>query len=225
MLLPYCIAESNPAGAATPGMRGAAVHVLEHAGLFCFVSQHAPPPREFTREDALAFHRVVGDVFRHVAVIPFRFPTLLPDEEELRAFLDPHAADYREELQRLREFVQMEVGIAIRAGEAAARGSAVPGRKPSRPGAGANDLHQRQAQHAPLEATAGQLKAAAGKLAHAWHAHEISIGLRCSALVARADVEEFRERLAELGALPHKVVVSGPWPATEFMAALHANSA
>ncbi len=205
-------------------MRGAAVYVVEHAGLFCFVSEHAPPPREFTREDALAFHRVVRDVFRHAAVIPFRFPTLLPNEEELRAFLDPQAADYREELQRLREFVQMEVGIAIHAGEAAAGGSAAPGRKQPRAGAGADDLHQRQVQHGSLEATAGRLKAAAGTLAHAWHDHEISKGLRCSALVARADVEEFRERLAELGELPHKVVVSGPWPATEFMAALHASA-
>jgi hypothetical protein len=228
VLLPYCVAETDAPGLAKlalpAGFRGAAVRTVEHAGLRCFVSEVGEPPEKFSREDALAFHRVVRAVFNQAAVIPFRFPTFIPNEDELDAFLDPHAAEYREELQRLREFVQMEIHINLPAPAGGAKGAKPAGE----PGAGAEYLHERAEERAAMTKTIEAAQVAIGDKAHGWHVRETGHGWRVVALVARSDVEEFRARAAKIDAKagskaesPYKIVVSGPWPAVEFMDALH----
>jgi len=219
VLLPYCVAETDAPGLkdlkVPAGFRGAAVETAEHAGLRCFVSEVGEPPEKFTREDALAFHRVVRAVFSHAAVIPFRFPTFIPNEDELDAFLDPHAAEFREELQRLREFVQMEVHLNLPQAAAEAK-------KPPEGQSGADYLHERAEERAAMTKDIERAKAAVGEAAHGWRLRETGHGWRAVALVARADVEEFRARAEKIHEPKYKIVITGPWPAVEFMDALHA---
>src|SRR5213078_4246868 len=66
------------------------------------------------RESALEFHRTVQELFRQAAVVPFRFPTILADENEISAFLAKHSSEYESALLRLRDAVQMEIRIEER---------------------------------------------------------------------------------------------------------------
>src|SRR5262249_20849341 len=61
---------------------------------------------------ALPFHSVLRSVFDHQAIIPFRFPTLLATETEAQTHLRENHAKYAADLERLRDFVQMELRIS-----------------------------------------------------------------------------------------------------------------
>ncbi len=219
MLLPYCIVEDAIQLPAEKGVRGAALRIVEYAGLRCVVSDYKKAPEDFGREDALAYHNVVKGVFAQASVIPFRFPTLLADEAELLVFLDVHSFDYRETIEALRDYVQMEVVIAPAAAAATADGGKKKSGKEGE--AGREYLRDRAADVAALAGAAGQIQKATGDAVREWRVREGARGIRLFALVTREGVGQFRERMAQLGALPVKAMVSGPWPATEFMAALH----
>ncbi len=72
---------------------------VEAAGLTAWVS-HLPSAREaFTREDMLAHHGVVSEIFAHVeAILPARFPTLFEDTSVLRARLELRRAELTDQL-------------------------------------------------------------------------------------------------------------------------------
>src|SRR5207253_6937338 len=85
--------------------------------LQCFVSRFESGSMEgkaTIRESALEFHRTVQELFRQAAVVPFRFPTILADENEISAFLAKHSSEYESALLRLRDAVQMEIRIEER---------------------------------------------------------------------------------------------------------------
>src|SRR5438445_759612 len=143
--LAYCITESEgPLEVPLTGVGGMAVESLEQSGLRCFVSRNPSsdpmlgPP---AREAALAFHRVLQEIFRQTAIIPFRFPTVLSDEAELSGHLNEHAAKYHEALGRLHDMVQMEIHLAWEGSQQSA---------PDKP-TGAEYLKARQAEQAGLE--------------------------------------------------------------------------
>ena len=59
--------------------------------------------------DVLTHKRVLDEVFTECAVLPFRFGTISPDEEQLRSDLGAHAREYLETLQLLEDKVEVEV--------------------------------------------------------------------------------------------------------------------
>src|ERR1700756_516735 len=96
-ILAYCMLDPAVQIALPPlGVRDSAVESLVESGIRCIVSRLDSPtaaaPR-FQKEDALRLHHVVSAVFQQAAVIPFRFPTLLP-ESDLRAFMKENSAAY-----------------------------------------------------------------------------------------------------------------------------------
>src|SRR5258708_18501396 len=118
-MLAYCMLDPAVQIAVPPrGVRDSAVESLVESGIRCIVSDldspslesPANPAPQFHNDDALRLHHVVSAIFQQAAVIPFRFPTLLP-ESELRAFVQENSAAYLEALSRLREMVQMELRI------------------------------------------------------------------------------------------------------------------
>src|SRR5258706_5688439 len=117
-ILAYCMLDPAVPVALPPrGVRDSAVETLVESGIRCIVSHFDLPSSpetapQFEKDDALQVHRVVNAVFQQVAVIPFRFPTLL-QESDLRAFVKEKSVAYLDALSRLREMVQMEVGIAL----------------------------------------------------------------------------------------------------------------
>jgi hypothetical protein len=192
------------------GVRDAAVESLFEAGIRCIVSQldlssSPQPAQQLQKEDALQLHHVVSTLFQQAAVIPFRFPTLLP-ESELREFVKQNSAVYREALSRLREMVQMELRITSKQGP------------PVAPASGTEYLQALQASTRAADNAADAARNLSRSLAQDWRERPLGQGLRCYALVRRQDVEAFREKMRSLpiGDMV-TATINGPWPATEFL--------
>jgi hypothetical protein len=191
------------------GVRDAQVEWLVESAVRCFFSclegSYASGSADTLKEDALRFHSVLHAIFAQAAVIPFRFPTVL-EPDELRRFLAEGAAGYPDRLARLRDVVQMELRISSSAAAIAS------------PPSGREYLLRRQAQAQAMAEAAAASRSAAGHLIQDWRERETRSGLRCYALVPRAEIGEFQARMGTLGALEGvTMVVSGPWPATEFL--------
>src|SRR5579884_2359283 len=114
-LLAYCIAEAEakivPPGT---GVQGSEIVTLAEDGLVGFMSEYGGSSDK-ARGLAVEFHRVLQEVLRQAAIVPFRFPTLLANDSEMIAFLKENAKEYRERLDRLRDVVQMEVQLSFAA--------------------------------------------------------------------------------------------------------------
>jgi hypothetical protein len=208
-VLPYCIilAEGEVTVPAS-GVGGSQIEALLECGLRCFYSVLSDLPLASAaalKNGALRFDGVVRGVLQQTAVIPFRFPTLLVNGDELRKFMADKAAEYIPALNRLAGVVQLELRIE--------RASLAPTAMNS----GKVYLESRAAEIRTVSEQAGQARAAAGDLVREWRTRDIPRGLRCYALVARDRASEFLERMRSLST-PEDVTiaVSGPWPATEF---------
>ncbi|MBV8477653.1 MAG: GvpL/GvpF family gas vesicle protein [Acidobacteria bacterium] len=208
-LLLYAVIEGGEPGPELPsGVAGVTIQSMKASGLRCFYAAHRILSGFDPRETALEFHRVVQAIFRAADVIPFRFPTLLADETQLRSELQTRAAKYHEDLARVRGRVQMEIRIEFSNGgrdEARAKLS------------GAEYLRTRQSRQATLECVAAMLNRAVCGLLADWRQHELRDQLRCFALVGRTSVTEFERVLASAKIGPElRARISGPWPATAF---------
>src|SRR4051812_17521382 len=164
------------------------------------------PPQEFDRDDALKFHSVLNSTFEQHAVIPFRFPTLIQNEADLQNHLREKHQMYLQDLRRLADLVQMEIRFAL-------------DREAPKPAqSGTEYLQNKQAASRALESLAQQARAALGETVVEWKERPTDQGLRCYALVKRQQIADFKQRLAATSfATPKPAIVSGPWPATEFL--------
>lgn len=206
MILPYCIVADPQVSAPASGVRQAAVEEISHQDLRCFYSEFAQQPEAFTKEDALQFYATVEAFFNRVAVIPFRFPTLVESTEKLHEFLEEKSEPYASALHKLRDLVQMELRVTM--------ATSAPASKPS----GKEFMTTRLAQKQALNAAAVGARSALQELGSGWRQRETREGVRCYALVARARIREFQERAQALAAGGEvRILVSGPWPATEFL--------
>lgn len=208
-VLAYCtLLAASPVRLAEAGVRGSALQPLDLAELRLVYSDLDVEP-EWTRDDALQFHGVLRSVLEQADVLPFRFPTLLPDDEALRNYLREAAAELLTALRHIAGAVQMEVRIATNPPVAPRKGAA-----PS----GAEYLRARGAELKTLEAAAEQARAALQDVAREWRQRETPGRLRLFALVGREHVAELQHRATSLE-MPEGVAVrvSGPWPATEFV--------
>lgn len=187
-------------------MRQEAVLELTYNGLRCFYSVFTKRLERFNQEDALRFYATVQAVFEQVAVIPFRFPTVLESEEQLKKFLNEKALDYAAALNKLRDMVQMELRISP------AESTAVPSTS------GADYMAQRLKHKRSLESAADEARAAVPGICVNWLQQETREGLRCYALVTRGNVPQFEQRMTSLDTGNEvRMLVTGPWPATEFI--------
>jgi Gas vesicle synthesis protein GvpL/GvpF len=210
-LLAYCIMEASatiemPAS----GVAAAKVEELQEFGLRCCFSRFES--REHLSripavESAYGFHQVLQALFRQAAIIPFRFPTLLENVDELRQHLREHAPQYIEALSRLRHMAQMEIHIG--ANQAA--------EKASQPASGREYLQQRQARAAELKATAEKLNQATRSWVVEWRERQTDGGMRCYALLPRDAVASFQQAAQALSQSLPGTRLSGPWPPAEFL--------
>src|SRR4051812_1174225 len=190
------------------GVGGAVLeHVVEPPVMAWFSEGKLAPGTP--KEDVLAFHRVVEALFRRGPVVPFRFPTTLPDARALETWLAANAKAVAAELERLAGMVQMELHIPAAASAAVpiAAGKAASGRE---------YLEARSEAQRALHAIAEDARAAVGELAAEWRERETRAGVRCYALVARGREKDF---VARIGANKRdgNIRVSGPWPPAEFL--------
>src|SRR5437016_5811845 len=114
-VLAYCITEAHSELAIpAAGVGSMPIKAVVAGPLQCFVSRFESGSMEgkaTIRESALEFHRTVQELFRQTAVVPFRFPTILADENEISAFVANHSSEYARALLRIRDSVQMDIRI------------------------------------------------------------------------------------------------------------------
>jgi len=203
-LLAYCVTlDSEPTIPAT-GVIGAPVRTLQFQNLTCIYSPLIPP-QEFSQEDVLRFYAVLKSVFDQQAVIPFRFPTILQNETDLQGHLRAKYDAYSSDLQRLKDAVQMELRITTKP-------------EPVSGPSGTDYLRAKQQSLRTLEAVSQQAKGELSDFILEWKERPTESGLRCYALVRRSEVAKVRRRLDESNvAGSAKLLLSGPWPATEFL--------
>ena len=209
-MLLYGITEADAiidAEALRSGVCEAAVESVAESGVRCFysrVEKFVADGKSF-RANALRFHNVLRTIMEHATIVPFRFPTLLETQEEIREFVGSHAAAYAEDLRRLRGQVQMEVRIKLQGVSA-------------EPQSGREYMDSRLAESRALTAHAGAVFEAARELITDWHVHEEAHGVHCYALVPREQVAAFEERVRAPSPVEGaSILVSGPWPPSEFL--------
>src|SRR5437879_3481764 len=118
MLLLYCMTEAGVETAQMLGVQGSEVLSVESHGVCCHFSAQAND-NDHERgsaenaADALAFWSVVNHLFQQTTVIPFRYPTMMPDETALQDFLAQNGRAYRSELERIRGLVQVKITVRL----------------------------------------------------------------------------------------------------------------
>jgi hypothetical protein len=211
-VLAYCITETQPdIKVPDTGVRGTAIETVRTEDLQCFTSQFDPQHlvgKSTIQEAALDFNRVLQGLLQEIAIIPFRFPTILTDETALSQFLTEHQAEYREALHRLRNCVQMEIQLKRTPTQAQATSAK----------SGAEYLRGRQAEHQYIDSIVARFREAAEPLAKEWRHHETATGIRCYALIDRSDVQAFLRGVQGVSVpTASEPRVTGPWPASEFL--------
>lgn len=200
MILLYGMTKAGEVAPELRGVGGEPLRSLEEGGVAAWYSTAGPGTA--AKEDVLAFHRVVSALFQRATVIPFRMPTVLPDEAALHAWLAAHAGTVGRELERLRGVVQMELHLSAPPAAPAAGGRAY--------------LESRRDAVRALEQRAASAREALAGLAAEWRQRETRDGIRCFALVPRGRENEFVSHLDATGRQAG-IRVSGPWPPAEFL--------
>lgn len=210
-ILLYCIAEEGASSDVGPGVAGGPVLQCKEAGLEAWFSRNTSIESwtgASLKQSAREFHNVLHLAFAARAIVPFRFPTLMRDEDELAAHLRDNTAEYSGQLKRFQTSVQMDISIT----------SAEPVSLVALQTSGAEYLRSRQRQSDELHAIAKHIQELASETTLSWRNRLASNNLRLFALVHRDCVGVFREKLKRLS-VPQNldVRVSGPWPVTEFL--------
>jgi Gas vesicle synthesis protein GvpL/GvpF len=202
VLLPYCVVLTESFGKVLiTGVRGAevlATHVAELTAFYSEIEKERIVPEQF-QDAALEFHRVVHAALANAAVVPFRFPTWISNEE-LVDHLKDQAERYRSFLTQYADHVQMELRLTL-----------APG-KVQRVFSGTEHLRARAAQLHQVENAAEEAKRLLAGDVIEWRERDVAEGKRLFALVKRGEIASFRERLSGRG-----LSWSGPWPAMEFL--------
>jgi hypothetical protein len=163
------------------------------------------------QQSAVEFHGVVHHVFKQTAVIPFRLLSVLDDEAAMLQFAEENQASFTEDLERLKDFVQMEFVVYPAPQQAS---PAVPA------DASSGKAYLEQKARA-LHSSAGFVRAAQDAVAHLSHdvrMRETKNGTRIFVLVKRGQEKDFHNA-ASAAPVPEHLSrrISGPWPAAEFL--------
>jgi hypothetical protein len=159
------------------------------------------------QQKAVEFHQVVQHVFQQAAVVPFRLLSIFDNVPALEKFAAENVIAFTKDLERLRDYVQMEAVVYViqpRAAQEEKSGRAYLERKV--------EVLRLSAEHA------ARVKAAVENVGQEVQVREVKSGTRIFALVRRGDEARFRE-VVEALPLPQAVSrrVSGPWAAAEFL--------
>jgi len=210
-ILLYCITEEFASSDVGSGVAGRPIRRCTQAGVEALFSENTSAESwtgASLKQSAREFHNVLHRAFAAHAVVPFRFPTLMRDEQELSTHLQESAAEYAAQLRKFRDSVQMSITITYTEPISPATSHA----------SGAEYLRSRQNQFDELQFIAKQIHELASETVQSWRDRPPSSTLKLFSLVNRDSVDAFRERLNRLS-VPQSlnVRVSGPWPVTEFL--------
>ncbi len=213
-LLAYCIAEQQSQfDVSLRGVEGEPVRWIDVAALRCFFSNFGSPMADQPAPEILtAFNRVLHAIFSQTTIIPFRFPTVVENEDVLRQFLESRSPEYRTALHRLHNKVQMDVRLIL---------DPVPASEPQ-PRSGKGYLEHRRARHQEVQLVLDKFRCAANSLAQSWVQRDTPSGARGFALVDRSALPLFLEKIGRvLTPAGISARVTGPWPPSEFVEVAH----
>jgi hypothetical protein len=209
-ILLYCVTESPELPRLGSGVADLPILSVEHgeiAGLFSPDAGAEGWSGAPLKESARQFHQVLHRIFESRAVIPFRFPTLMQEPQELADHMRANSPEYLAQLEKFRSSVQMDITVAR--SDSARIGSQSSGRE---------YLRERQKQWEELDTIAHQLYTHAHPATRDWRTRPTQHGLRVFALVDRDSVEVFNRSLERFAVPPGMSIrISGPWPVTAFL--------
>ena len=213
-VLAYCITEKQNQFDVPPrGVDGEPVRWIDAAALRCFFSNFGSPLTDQPAPEILtAFNRVLHALFSQAAIIPFRFPTVVENEDVLRQFLESRSSEYRAALHRLHNKVQMDVRLIL---------EPVAASEPP-PRSGKSYLEDRQARRQEVQSVLDKFRCTANSLAESWVQRDTPSGARGFALVDRSALPLFLEKIGRvLTPAGISARVTGPWPPSEFVEVAH----
>lgn len=162
---------------------------------------------ERMQKSAVEFHEVVHQVFRQTAVIPFRLLSVFEDHQAFTAFAAENRERFLQDLNRLKDVVQMESVIYPAPSQAAVDRSS-----------GKAYLEQKAVALRSSQALAQAMQDALAHLGREVRVREGKNGTRIFALVQRGRENDFRQAITAVPVPTHlSRRISGPWPAAEFL--------
>lgn len=162
---------------------------------------------ERMQKSAVEFHSVIHQVFRQTAVIPFRLLSVFQDQPAFTAFAAENRERFLEDLNRLKDFVQMECVIYP-----------APSQTQVDRSSGKAYLEQKAVALRSSEGFAQAMQDALGHLSRAVRIREGKNGTRIFVLVERGRENDFRQAVTAVPIPAHlSRRMSGPWPAAEFL--------
>jgi hypothetical protein len=208
-ILFYCIAKADaPATSSLTGVAGDPIVRIELENLAAFISNNTEKSnwlRPQLQASALEFHRVLSEIFKSTAIIPFRFPTVFDNEEQLTQLMQERANEYSALLDKFRDLVQMEIRVTNPDLTTLSE-------------SGTQYLKLRQTARAVIDKFTAELHAPLSALLQGWRQRPSKDGTRAFALIKRNHVSDFRNMMRNTP-VPRELSVraSGPWPVSEFI--------
>ncbi len=210
-------ASLRPASMTMTGALHAQVHAHLNFGhrLALLYSSFPGPHRDDEKPElpmprtALEVHALLQGLLERGAVVPFRFPTWLP-EHEIAPHLDARADAYNDALGKIADCVQMELQLSSSSLPAPVAANAAP--------SGRDYLRSRAAGQSAWRGAAALVREKLDSVTREWRQHGPANNvLKLSALVRRNERERFVESSAQIKLENIAIKVSGPWPATDFI--------
>ena len=210
-ILAYCgFLQSPQLSLPTTGVNSAPLDVMDAGELrLLWSGVDWPLGPSAMQRNAMEFHDVVTHMFRQGAVVPFRLLSMFDDVQALSAFITQHRADFVADLERLRDFVQMECVIFFR-----------PQREAADAASGKAYLRQKAELLRAVESYIAGVRDAVVGVSADVRTREVKLGTRIFAQVERGKEQQFRDLVHEVPVPePLSRRIGGPWPAAEFLSA------
>jgi hypothetical protein len=207
-VLLYCISKRDAAiPTSLTGVAGSPVVREEIGRLAAFISRSPDSGtwlKQEVRTSAGQFHAVLKQVFRSVAIIPFRFPTIFDDDAQLNQQLGERSQEYESLLTKFSGVVQMEISIS--------------GTRKREQVSGSEYLRNARESSRTAETCAENIKKLVSPIVHDWRNSSSGYSIRLFALIDRQQVTGFESKMAHI-TVPTglQVRVSGPWPVAQFI--------
>lgn len=114
-LLLYCVLayESVQDSKAMKGVQGSDVRLLRSGQLAAVVSEFDSSQVSMDVQNLMLYHDVIDNFFKCGALIPFRFRTVLKNDDEVKRHLDEHGTEYERKLEYLKDKTEMGVRLII----------------------------------------------------------------------------------------------------------------
>ncbi|HEY2172147.1 MAG TPA: GvpL/GvpF family gas vesicle protein [Candidatus Angelobacter sp.] len=208
-ILVYCGFRQSPELALPAvGVNAAPVQVAAEDGLSLLWSEvEWPFEPQRMQKSAVEFHEIVHQVFKQTAVIPFRLLSVFDDLPAFTAFAAENRERFLEDLDRLKDFVQMECVIYP-----------APSQTHVDRSSGKAYLEQKAVALRSSEGFTQAMQDAVAHLSREVRVREGKNGTRIFVLVERGRENDFRRTVTAVPIPTHlSRRMSGPWPAAEFL--------